>query len=287
MGRRPRTRSKSASATPPSIPFNADRKPIATATTPKTPVTCSTSIIPSTLKSVFLDDWWLVKANDGEGLAIGGFASRERAGIRAFYSAAISKRHETTVLEATDGIIISVSGFINRSRTHENGFPPKVYNHFLLGFPFNWKDYMGSSSDKKSSFECFKASTSRSDDQGTSHNLEPDLDKLAVARLRDLSLSTYGETNYGFFMNSNSSCSPTQDLKSGLETPLKEQSFWNEGKNDDVKDSLHASQEAKVDMNLQIRGRQGVCTRSMTKLKNTRSGSKESLMSDTQKRKKG
>ena len=49
-----------------------------------------------------------------------------RSGIRAFYSAAISKRHETTILEATDGIIISISGFINRPRTHENGFPPKV-----------------------------------------------------------------------------------------------------------------------------------------------------------------
>lgn len=49
-----------------------------------------------------------------------------RAGLRVFYSAAISKRHETTTVEATDGIIITVSGFINRSRTHENGFPPKV-----------------------------------------------------------------------------------------------------------------------------------------------------------------
>lgn len=55
-----------------------------------------------------------------------------RAGIRAFYSAAISKRHETTILEATDGIIISVSGFINRSRTHENGFPPKVCMHAIV-----------------------------------------------------------------------------------------------------------------------------------------------------------
>lgn len=174
----------------------------------------------------------------------------------------------------------------------------QVYNHFLLGFPFNWKDYMGSSSDKKSPFECFKASTSHSDDQGRSHNLEPDLDNLAVTRLRDLSLSTYGETSHGLFMkNSNSSCSPTQDFKSGLETPkgpqrvnsyqdLKDQSFWNEGKNDDVKDSLHASQEAKMDIDLQIRGRQGVCTRSMTKLKNTRNRSKESLMSDSHKRKK-
>ncbi|KAE8649115.1 uncharacterized protein LOC101215879 [Cucumis sativus] len=278
MATRPRGIRSSASATPSSVPFKTDRKPTATPTTPKTPATCSTSIIPSSLKSIFLYDWWLVKANDGEGLAIGGFASRERSGIRAFYSAAISKRHETTILEATDGIIISISGFINRPRTHENGFPPKVYNHFLLGFPFNWKDYMSSGSIRKSTVEFFKASTSRSNDQGTSHYLEPDLDNLAVTRLRDLCLSTYGESSHGhdlFMKNSNSSCCPTQ-------------SFSNEGKNDDViKDSLHARQEAKkLDIDLQIRRGQGVCTRSMTKLKNTRNRSKESLISDSRKKKK-
>lgn len=165
----------------------------------------------------------------------------------------------------------------------------QVYNHFLLGFPFNWKDYMGSSSDKRSFLdERIKA--------GTSHNLEADLDKLAVTRLRDLFLSTYGESSHDLFMKrSNSSCSPTQNFESELENPKgpqrvnhKEQGFRDEGKNETVKDTLHASQEAKskVDMELQIPGR-GVCTRSMTKLKKFSNRSEESHISDSQKRKKG
>ncbi|XP_022145181.1 uncharacterized protein LOC111014686 isoform X2 [Momordica charantia] len=213
----------------------------------------------------------------------------------------ISKRHESTTLEATDGIIITVSGFINRSRTRENGFPPKVYNHFLLGFPFNWKDYMCSSSDKKSPFQCIQASTSHSGRQGTSHSLEPDLDDLAVTRLQDIFLSTYGESSHYLFAKSpNSVSTPMEIFKSGLnKTPkvsqrvnsyqdLKEQGFQDEGKNDVVKDPLHASQEpkSKTDMEFPISGSRGVCTRSMSKLKNSRNRSKESLMSDSRKRQK-
>lgn len=54
------------------------------------------------------------------------------AGVRVFYSAAISKRHEASILEAIDGIVITVSGFINRSRTLENGFPPKVCTQTIV-----------------------------------------------------------------------------------------------------------------------------------------------------------
>lgn len=55
-----------------------------------------------------------------------------RAGLKVFYSSAISKSHKATILEAKDGIIITVSGFINISRTRENGFPPKVCMVFLF-----------------------------------------------------------------------------------------------------------------------------------------------------------
>lgn len=158
---------------------------------------------------------------------------------------------------------------------------------------------MGSSSDKISPFKCIKEST-HSDHQGTSHNLEPDLDNLAVTWLKDLFLSTYGESSHDLFMKkSNTSCSPTQNFESGLENPrgpqqvnsnedLKEQGFQDEGKNDAIKDPLHASQEAKskVDMELQIPGSRGVCTRSTKKL-NSHNRSKESLQSDSRKRKKG
>ncbi|KAG6597640.1 Protein EMBRYO DEFECTIVE 1674, partial [Cucurbita argyrosperma subsp. sororia] len=296
-----RTRGQSAAATPHSIPFKTDQPPIATAITPKTPLSCSTSIIPSSLKSVFLYDWWLTKADDGEGLAVGGFASREGAGVRVFYSAAISKRHEASILEAIDGIVITVSGFINRSRTLENGFPPKVYNHFLLGFPFNWKDYMGSSSDKKSQFKCIKGSTSHPDHPGRSHEFEADLDNLAVTRLRDLFLSSCEKSSHDLFMtNQNSSRSPTKKFESGLETPkgrpqrvnsyqyVDEQGFRDERKYSDVKDPLHSSQEtdSTVEIEPQNLGSRSVCTRSMTKLKNASNRSKERLISDSHKRKK-
>uniref|UniRef100_A0A2P2JET2 Protein EMBRYO DEFECTIVE 1674-like n=1 Tax=Rhizophora mucronata TaxID=61149 RepID=A0A2P2JET2_RHIMU len=74
------------------------------------------------LKSVLLYDWWLVRAKNGNGgLAVAGFA-REKLGGRIFCSAAIVKRHDGTTLETIDGITVTITGFINRSRTHQNGF---------------------------------------------------------------------------------------------------------------------------------------------------------------------
>lgn len=55
-----------------------------------------------------------------------------RVGVRIFYSAAISHRHDATTLDTLDGIKITISGFINRSRTHQNGFPSEVYNSSLI-----------------------------------------------------------------------------------------------------------------------------------------------------------
>lgn len=60
-----------------------------------------------------------------------GFLDR-RLGVRVFSSAAISKRHNATTLETTDGINITISGFINRSRTRQNGFPSEVCVSFLF-----------------------------------------------------------------------------------------------------------------------------------------------------------
>jgi hypothetical protein len=50
-------------------------------------------------------------------------------GTRLFCSAAIVKRHYTTILEAKDGITVTLSGFINRDRAHENGFSFQVFHH--------------------------------------------------------------------------------------------------------------------------------------------------------------
>ncbi|CAH8256539.1 unnamed protein product [Arabidopsis lyrata] len=92
-----------------------------------------------TLKSITLSDWWLKKKS--KGLSITGFESNGGSGVRLFSSGTISKRHESTTLEAIDGITISINGFINRSRSLENGVSNEVCNRFRLGFPYDWEDY--------------------------------------------------------------------------------------------------------------------------------------------------
>lgn len=61
-------------------------------------------------------------------------------GTRLFCSAAIVKRHYTTILEAKDGITVTLSGFINRDRAHENGFSFQICDRFQLGFPYSWEE---------------------------------------------------------------------------------------------------------------------------------------------------
>ncbi|KAJ4955867.1 hypothetical protein NE237_012650 [Protea cynaroides] len=104
----------------------------------------TTPISNSSFKMVFLQDWWLVKADldfHGKRLAVGGLAFRERQALRGFSSAPIVKRIDTFTLETSDGITIAIKGLINWSRTHQNGFSMEVCNHFLIGFPYYWEDY--------------------------------------------------------------------------------------------------------------------------------------------------
>ncbi|KAJ9189032.1 hypothetical protein P3X46_000374 [Hevea brasiliensis] len=51
------------------------------------------------------------------------------------------KRLYATTLETSDGITIKISGFINMSQTHQNGFTFMVFvrNSFLLSFPYRWE----------------------------------------------------------------------------------------------------------------------------------------------------
>lgn len=132
------TRSKSASAT--TTPDPSTPQPNSITRNPKTPFSSSPTIISASVKSVLLDDWWLVKAQ-GKGLAVEGFALRERVAVRTFSSAAILKRHTATILETIDGIIVTVCGLLDISRTSQNGFPPEVYNRYLFGFPFDWDEH--------------------------------------------------------------------------------------------------------------------------------------------------
>nr|XP_004490038.1 kinetochore-associated protein KNL-2 homolog [Cicer arietinum] len=103
----------------------------------------STSFFKS--KSIFLDEWWLLKPqNQCKGLAVGGVASMERD--RVFLSTVIAKRHEANVVETEDGITIVFRGFINASHTSQNGFSSEVCQQFLVGFPHDWKHYSAHSS---------------------------------------------------------------------------------------------------------------------------------------------
>ncbi|KAK1588432.1 hypothetical protein Q3G72_023196 [Acer saccharum] len=99
-----------------------------------------TKLCSSSVKSVFLYDWWLNRV-DPKRLAVGGLVSRGNLGVRTFHSTAIVKRYDTTTLETADGIIVIINGFINKSRTCSNGVPSEVCSHFLLGFPHYWEEF--------------------------------------------------------------------------------------------------------------------------------------------------
>ncbi|KAF7811291.1 protein EMBRYO DEFECTIVE 1674 [Senna tora] len=121
--------------------LNLDQGSNLKARPPVTPVSNKKTISSSRYKTILLHDWWLVKPQ-GKGLAVGGFASLERLGERVIFSAPIAKRHQTNVLETQDGITFIVSGFINKSRSHESGFSMEICRHFLFGFPYNWEEYI-------------------------------------------------------------------------------------------------------------------------------------------------
>ncbi|XP_076956705.1 uncharacterized protein LOC143631983 [Bidens hawaiensis] len=158
----------------------------------KTPITSSKR------KSVFLREWWLIKADGESQLAVGGFVNRETLqtrgmrllgsastgkrhnniedGIQVYGSAAIAKRHDNNTLEAVDGVIIMISGCINKSRTLSHGFSPEVCDGFLSGFLCNWEDYASKSFHDK----CPNT---------TNQSLSVSFDDLPITRVRDLLMS--------------------------------------------------------------------------------------------------
>ncbi|KAM7265133.1 hypothetical protein ACFE04_002816 [Oxalis oulophora] len=93
-------------------------------------------------KTVVLYDWWLTKAEDESGvqrLAVAGFTSRGKQPKRVFTSGPIAKRHDVFSLKTADGVYVIIQGFINKSRTTENGFSYNVFDHFVFGFPPDWE----------------------------------------------------------------------------------------------------------------------------------------------------
>uniref|UniRef100_A0A1J3K8S1 SANTA domain-containing protein n=1 Tax=Noccaea caerulescens TaxID=107243 RepID=A0A1J3K8S1_NOCCA len=110
--------------------------------------------VAGTLKSVSLSDWWLTKKANVKGLCVTGFESKRGSEVRLFSSGTISKRHDSNTLETFDGITICISGFINRSRSLQNGVSPEVCNRFLLGFPYNYdEEFVEEKKDLSFSFD--------------------------------------------------------------------------------------------------------------------------------------
>ncbi|KAM3325410.1 kinetochore-associated protein KNL-2 isoform X2 [Capsicum chacoense] len=94
--------------------------------------------------TVCLKDWWLVRAqgdSQGRTLAVAGLTSREGQALRVFSSAPILKVYDVFNLETIDGICVVLNGFINKSRSEENGFPSEVFGQFLFGFPPQWEAF--------------------------------------------------------------------------------------------------------------------------------------------------
>ncbi|XP_048321999.2 protein EMBRYO DEFECTIVE 1674 isoform X1 [Ziziphus jujuba] len=157
--------------------------------------TSTTKILPATIRSVFLCDWWLEKIN-GKRLAVGGTASRERLLTRVFISAPISKRYCATKLQTTDGMTITISGLINRSRTLQNGIPSKVCDQFLLGFPYDWEEY-ATLGEESSAGAASTIISGRSED-----NIPFSLNDLPETRTHDLLFSTIQNLDYNLLAES-------------------------------------------------------------------------------------
>ncbi|KAF5733870.1 putative Kinase interacting family protein [Tripterygium wilfordii] len=154
-----------------------------------------TAVSALSIKSVFLYDWWLMKpkGNKNRGLAVGGFASRGRQEARVFCSAEISKRHDTTTLETMDGITVTISGFINRSRTHSNGFPLEICHNFMLGFPYNWEEYATQPSSEEAVDRSCPSAESGSSANSWCTLLPAAFDDLPVTKARDFLMSPLQE----------------------------------------------------------------------------------------------
>ncbi|KAL3327455.1 hypothetical protein AABB24_035240 [Solanum stoloniferum] len=94
--------------------------------------------------TVSLKDWWLIRAerdSQGRTLAVAGLTSREGQALRGFTSAPILRIYDVFNLETIDGICVVLKGFINKSRSEENGFPSEVIEQFLFGFPPQWETF--------------------------------------------------------------------------------------------------------------------------------------------------
>ncbi|KAJ7942719.1 hypothetical protein O6P43_032352 [Quillaja saponaria] len=164
------------------------------AQTTLTPVSKKSLVVSPLFKSVSLHDWWLVK-DQPKGLAVEGVASMGRLGTRVFSSKVIAKRHDATILETVDGITITVSGLINRLRTHQNGFPLQVCKHFLFGFPYDWEEHAANCFGERSTDGSATLDENISSCNSPNINFQLSLHDLHATRIHDLLICNLGDPN--------------------------------------------------------------------------------------------
>ncbi|XP_010490713.1 PREDICTED: uncharacterized protein LOC104768421 [Camelina sativa] len=94
-------------------------------------------------KTVVLRDWWLVKCPkefEGKRFGVAGIEDPvEKRAVRVFTSSPIIKALDVFTLLASDGIYITLRGFINKERLVKNGFTPEISREFIFGFPPCWE----------------------------------------------------------------------------------------------------------------------------------------------------
>ncbi|CAH2074448.1 unnamed protein product [Thlaspi arvense] len=96
-------------------------------------------------KTVILRDWWLIKCSkefEGKRFGVAGTeiaASVETRAMRVFTSSPIIKAFDVFTLQASDGICITLRGFLNKERVVKSGFIPEISREFIFGFPPSWE----------------------------------------------------------------------------------------------------------------------------------------------------
>ncbi|KAL1200077.1 putative kinetochore-associated protein KNL-2 [Cardamine amara subsp. amara] len=94
-------------------------------------------------RTVVLRDWWLIKcSNEFEGKQFGVAGTEtsfESRAMRVFTSSPIIKALDVFTLQASNGICITLRGFLNKERVVKNGFKPEICREFIFGFPPCWE----------------------------------------------------------------------------------------------------------------------------------------------------
>ncbi|XP_010452097.1 PREDICTED: protein starmaker-like [Camelina sativa] len=94
-------------------------------------------------KRVVLRDWWLIKCPkefQGKRFGVAGIEDFvEKRAKRVLTSSPIIKALDVFTLLASDGIYITLRGFLNKERVVQNGFTPEISREFIFGFPPCWE----------------------------------------------------------------------------------------------------------------------------------------------------